>query len=82
MPGVVFWGNLFIVFVPPPRRRNHLDWFQLVESRVFDVADVHGRIYLNSGEDGRGESTATMSPKERCQFQDVTHPEQVELLDE
>lgn len=45
-----------------------IDTFQLIEGRVYDVAQKNGRIYLNFGADWRKDFTASVAPDDRAAF--------------
>ncbi len=48
---------------------HHIDRFELVEGRVFKVAVVRGRGYLNFAEDWRQDFTVSLAPEVRRRFE-------------
>jgi len=62
------WRNAFYRIRTPEDAGGDIGTFQLVEGRVFDVAVVRGRAYLNFGPNWRTDFTISIAPNRLRQF--------------
>lgn len=62
------WDHPYYRIRTPGELHDHIGSFQLVEGRVYDVAEVDGRVYLNFGRDWRTDFTVTLPPDARRLF--------------
>ena len=62
------WAQPYYALRTPNNAGAAIGSFQIVQGRIFDVAEVRERIYLNFGEDWRHDFTINIAPKDKRQF--------------
>ena len=62
------WNHPYYRILSAAETADAIDSFQLVEDRVYAVAVVRGRLYLNFSEDWRSDFTIAAAPRDRALF--------------
>jgi micrococcal nuclease len=65
------WAERFYAVRTPDEAARYIGGFELVEGRVYDVAEVRGRTYVNFAADWHTDFTITIDAKARRLFADA-----------
>lgn len=65
------WAERFYAVRTPDEAARYIGGFELVQGRVYDVAEVRGRTYVNFAADWRTDFTITIDAKARRLFADA-----------